>query len=146
MIESADIMGRTGQRRGFTLLEVVTAVFVFLVGVVGAISLYAAASSFHEGARDKTLTALLIDQVVAEIEERLHAGEFEDAGGALQTRIEGAISGSTRYGYRATFTSLERQGLPLIQARVEVTWKDKGAVRGQAFDYLFRPGPEWSAP
>jgi hypothetical protein len=31
----------------------------------------------------------------------------------------------------------------LIQAKIRVTWHDKGVLHGEAFDYLFRSGRDY---
>lgn len=130
--------------QGFTLLEVVTAVFVFLVGVVGVISLFAAATAFHKGARDKTLSALVIGEVLCEIQDRLARGDFQDQTGLLKSKVEGAIRGSERYGYQVEFVERDVHDNSLIQAKIRVTWQDKGVLHGEAFDYLFRSGQDYN--
>ena len=44
---------KKNRMRGFTLMEVIMAVFIFLTGIVGVISLFAAATVLHHSARDK---------------------------------------------------------------------------------------------
>ncbi|MFH1998866.1 MAG: prepilin-type N-terminal cleavage/methylation domain-containing protein, partial [Planctomycetota bacterium] len=89
------------RRSGFTLLEVVAAVFIFLMGVVGVISLFASATVFHKDACDKTLCALLIEQVVDEIDGNLKSGALRDPNGRLRPVKDGTIRGYDRYGYDA---------------------------------------------
>jgi hypothetical protein len=137
--------GRRSPSSGFTLLEVVSAVFVFLMGVVGVISLFAAGTVLHKGAQDKTLSALVIEEVIAQIDAQLKAGSHRDGEGSLKPRIQGVVPGYLRYGYEA---ELREDGLPgrsIVKARVRITWRDKGVLHGEAFDYIFRPGPGFQA-
>lgn len=130
-----------GAARGFTLLEVVTAVFVFLLGVVGVISLFAAATVLHKSARDKTLSSLMIEQVVSEIDAGLKTGAFRTLDGNLMPKAQGSLSGDERYGYEVEFREEDLPGRSMVVARIRVTWRDKGLLQGEEFDYLFRPGP-----
>ena len=79
------MMWNKGMRKqgGFTLVEIGGAVLIFLTGIVGVISLFAAATMFHKGASDKTNTVLAIQHVVSEIEHRIKTGELRLASGGL---------------------------------------------------------------
>jgi type II secretory pathway component PulJ len=131
--------------QGFTLLEVISAVFVFLMGVVGVISLFAAGTALHKGAQDKTLSALVIEQVISQIDTRLSRGDFRGPEGNLQPKVQGFIAGHERYGYEAELREEGSPGRSMVVARVRITWQDKGVMHGEAFDYLFRPGPSFQA-
>jgi hypothetical protein len=127
---------------GFTLMEVVTAVFIFLVGIVGVISLFAAAGMLHKSAHSKTMVSLAVQQVITEIDLKLKTGELRGDDGELAPVLEGAVSGQERFTYRVVFEEEELPGRSMILARVQLTWREKGKERGEAFDYVFRPGPD----
>ena len=91
------------KEEGFTLMEVVTAIFIFLVGIVGVISLFATAAVLHKGARDKTMAALAIQQVLTEIDLKLKSGEFRDEKGDLKPVVDGRVYGYERYRYQVKF-------------------------------------------
>jgi Tfp pilus assembly protein PilV len=131
--------------RGFTLLEVVTAVFVFLVGIVGVLSLFASATMLHKGARDKTMAALVIQEILSDIDLRLKSGELRGPQGKLLPVMEEEVRGFERYRYKADFIEEADTGGGLVFARIELTWREKGQVRGESFVHFFRPGPEIGA-
>lgn len=135
--------GRIGCRpcRGFTLLEVVAAIFIFLMGVVGVISLFASATVFHKDACDRTFCALLIENVVPDIERKLSAGILREPNGKLKPIRDGFIEGHDRYGYEAEFEEHGAPGHSMIRATIFITWKDKGKTRSERFDHVFRSGP-----
>ena len=110
---------------GFTLMEVVTAVFIFLLGIVGVIALFAAAGMLHRSARDKTHVALAVEQVIAEIELKLESGMLDDHNGALKKEVEGDVLGYDRFRYRIYFDG-EIPGRSMIPARLLLVWKEKG--------------------
>ena len=126
---------------GFTLMEVVTAVFIFLLGIVGVISLFTAAAVFHKGASDRTRVSLALQQVICEIDDRLKRGAYRDAGGELTSCREVGIPGYERMGYEAEFEETGRTGESMVIARVSVTWLERGKTKRETFDHVFRPGP-----
>ena len=134
------------KEKGFTLVEIAGAVVIFLTGIVGVISLFAAATMFHKGAIDKTNTVLAIQQVVSELKLRLETGDLRLGSGEIAPKAEGLIFGQDRYRYRAELQELGVPGQSMVQARIHVTWKDRGKERSESFDYVFRPGldPEGS--
>jgi hypothetical protein len=128
------------KEKGFTLVEIAGAVLIFLTGIVGVISLFAAATMFHKGASDKTNTVLAIQQVVSKLELRLAAGDLRLGSGELSPQAEGVIYGQDRYRYRAELEELGVPGQSMVQATIHVTWKDRGKERSESFHYIFRPG------
>lgn len=136
---------RIGRRAGgFTLAEVLVAVMVFLIGIVGIISLFAAAAVLHKGARDKTLSALAIQEVITQIRLDLESGAQRDENGNLKDVSEGRVPGYDRYRYEAEFFETGMPDQSMVLARIVLTWREKGRVRGEEFDYVFRPGPAFS--
>jgi hypothetical protein len=133
-----------GREKGFTLTEVVTAIFIFMVGIVGVISLFAAAAVLSKGARDKALSALVIQEVISRIDLDLKRGGYRDANGALTAIEDGTIPGHERYKYRAEFVEDGLSSQSMVVAQIHLTWMEKGKERGESFDYVFRPGPEIS--
>ena len=127
---------------GFTLMEVVTAVFIFLVGIVGVISLFAAAGMLHKSAHSKTMVSLAVHQVITEIDLKLKTGGLREENGELKPVYEGAVPGQDRFTFRVVFEEEDLPGQSMILARVQLTWREKGKERGEAFDYVFRPGPD----
>lgn len=125
---------------GFTLMEVVTAVFIFLLGIVGVISLFAAAAVFHKGASDKTRVSLALRHVISEVDERLKAGGDRNAADELMPVREENIPGFENMGYEAEFEETGRAGESMVIARISLTWLERGRMKRETFDHVFRPG------
>jgi hypothetical protein len=135
------ITRRSGKRDGFTLMEVITAVFVFLIGIVGVISLFAAAGVFHKGARNKALVSLAVEQVIADIDLQLKNDALRNEKEELKPIKDARVTGFDRFRYDATFTEDGLARYSMVTAEVTLTWREKGKKRGETFDYVFRPGP-----
>lgn len=129
-----------GRAPGFTLLEVVTAVFIFLLGIVGVISLFTAGTMLHRGARNKARVALAVPWVIQRIEQRLDEAARDGAG--LPDMLEEVVPGFAPFRYRAVLgrTGTDGEGGAIL-AEVRILWKEKGRERGEEFDWIFRPGP-----
>jgi len=125
----------------FTLTEVMCAIFVFLVGIVGVISLFAAAGVFHKIARDRAMTSLVVQEVVSGIDQRLSEGGLRDDNGELEQVVQEPVPGFERYSYDVVFNEEGATGRSLITARIAVTWREKGKLKEEKFDYVFRSGP-----
>lgn len=130
--------------KGFTLMEVVTAVFIFLLGIVGVISLFAAAAVFHKGASDKTRVSLALQQVISEIDLHLRRGGSRDGNDELMPVSEGRIPGFKDLGYEAYFEETGLPGDSMVLSRIAITWMERGKVKRETFDYVFRPGAVFS--
>ena len=126
-------------------MEVTAAVFIFLVGVLGVISLFAAAALLQKSARDKTMVALAVQEVIVEIDYKLKTGSLWDAKGDLISEVEGPLPGRDRYRYRAQLTETVLFEQPVILAHIVLTWRAKGKEQGEAFDYVFQSGPAFSS-
>jgi len=133
------------KENGFTLMEVITAVFVFLVGIVGVISLFAAAAVFHKGARDKTIVSLAVQQVISDIELDLKLNPLRDSKGDLKRMEDRPVQGFDQFVYDVEFKEHGISGPSLVTAHVKLAWMEKGKKRGEDFDYVFRPGPRVGA-
>lgn len=53
-------------RRGFTLIEVMVALGVLVIGVTGILAIFAAAASTHRRALEETTAAIIAGSVIAE--------------------------------------------------------------------------------
>jgi len=137
-------MIRNRNQSGFTLIEVGTAVLVFAVGIIGVISLFASAGVLHKGAHNRTVVALAVQQVLAEIDHKIKTGVLRDKQGDLAPVAEGAILGHERFLYQAELSEDGLSGRSMIFARIKLTWREKGKIRGEEFEYIFRPGPGFS--
>ena len=59
---------------GFSLIEVLAAMLILTVGATSLLALFASASSTHKRAVDRTHTALVAEQVLAEVQARYRPG------------------------------------------------------------------------
>ena len=116
-----------GRSSGFSLIEVLIAMFILSIGAASVLSFYAAAASTHKRSIDRTHAALVAERVFSEVQGRYEIGktaeelmeELDKAGmpapGAAQARRRGrgcgergrlAGAGAFRQGHH----SLEAEG------------------------------------
>jgi prepilin-type N-terminal cleavage/methylation domain-containing protein len=125
---------------GFTLIEVMAALVIFLSGVVGVIALFASGLALHRDATRKAHVALVADEVRGIVEARLAPLTIED-GADLPVLTDVPVEG--RPGY---FYSVEMAVDPELGARggilaaVFVYARDLGRARGADFSVFVRPG------
>ena len=67
----ADTNKTTG---GFTLVEILVALFVMLVGISSAFALFAAATALHKRATDQTSAAVIAESIFSQVQSELTAG------------------------------------------------------------------------
>ncbi len=126
-------MRRQG-RGGFTLLEVLISLMVFVIGISAILPLFAVASASHKRAMDQSHVSLIAPRIAAWIQQGLYGPTPKDLKG--QTWEE---YGQT-YVYDATFTplSLGGQGTAIggvaYLMRVEVRWKEPPEQRVESFE------------
>jgi prepilin-type N-terminal cleavage/methylation domain-containing protein len=65
---------RLRDRRGFTLIEMVVALGILLVGMVSVLALFTSAVSLHKAAIDQTEVSLVAEQVMLRIRGQIDAG------------------------------------------------------------------------
>jgi len=123
---------------GFTLLEVITAIFIFFCGIVGILSLFTTALMLHKTSLDRTVSALALEQVVAEVSSLLDNGVIkQETAGGYASLAPRPLEGYNGYFYSAEFE--EGDGGYLL-AHIRITWKARGVEMGQTFDTVFRSG------
>ena len=125
--------------RAFTLLEVMAAMVVFLVGVTGILGLFATGLALHRDATHKTMVAIASDEVRARVEEAL-AEAVLDAGAELPVLEQMPIEGYPGYLYTATLTPEADEGAAGgVLADVFVYTVDAGQQKGERFKLYVRP-------
>ena len=122
-------------------MEVIAAVFVFLLGIVGILSLFAAAAVLNKSAKMRTDISLVNERVIAEIDQYLKEDPKRDGKGDLLPMDDRPVPNRPRFTYRAKFTEESGTGRRLVTAVMAINWKDKGKERAERFDHVFRPGP-----
>ncbi len=132
---------RVRSRGGFTLLEVLAALTVFLIGVVGILGLFATALGIHRDATQRQIRAQVTEAVRVRIEERLvnsSDGEVD-----LAPVKDAPVEGKQNVFYSATFAIDETQGVTGgVLATVELYTLDAGKKHGESFTVFARPSAD----
>ena len=127
-----------GSEAGFTLLEVITAIFIFFCGIVGILSLFTTALMLHKTSLDRTVSTLTLEQAVAEVGTLLDEGALLDRStGEVKPLESRPLAGYPGYFFSADF---EEDEDGVMMARIRISWKARGIEMGETFDYAFRSG------
>jgi prepilin-type N-terminal cleavage/methylation domain-containing protein len=132
------------RRRGFTLLEVLIAIMIFVLAVAAIVPLFAVAVTSHKRGVDQAQVAWLAPRIAANIQERLtdqnppdlegYVKEMED-GSLLITDAAGKLKadGKGDYVFKAQIEPITSTGNagPLANAcftlKVDVYFREQGA-------------------
>ena len=71
---AANTNGSGSSESGFTLVEILVALFVMLVGLSSAFALFAAATAMHKRALDQSTSAVMAESILSEVESKLTSG------------------------------------------------------------------------
>lgn len=133
-------------RAGLTLLEVLCAMMVLMIGMTSILGLLSFGTALSRTARLKTDVAQSIEAVMADLSERLFPLVLNDAGREVPGAplpIEGReVPGYPSLVYSASATlnpdsvSGDYAGLPEYRVDVDVSWKAGGRTRTKSFKTL----------
>ncbi len=121
-------------RAGFTLLEILIALVILVLGVAAVLPLFAVGTQSHRRALDQTHAGLIAPRIAARIQESLtdiKPGDIRDAE---------FVEYGKDYRYDATFARLvpSNSADPLGDAafllKVTVKWKESGQDRVETFE------------
>jgi prepilin-type N-terminal cleavage/methylation domain-containing protein len=131
----------TRAARGFSLIEVMAALVIFMFGALGVLALFVGGLSLHRDAQRKAMIAIASDEVRAAVETRL-AKTIEQGQDADLTPIDGVpVAGHPGYFYSADLAVDPVTGAgDGILARVFVYALDVGKQRGAEFTVFVRNG------
>jgi len=121
-----------GRRRGLTLLEMLVAMAILAVGIVGVLRVFSSSIVTSKAAESYSLAATLADQAAAELERQRSlspgtlSGEFENVGPG--------------YTWQAEIGSAEAGGLQRV--RIAVFWETGSRRRHFEMVTYMRPSPE----
>ncbi len=115
-------------RSGFTLIEILVALGIFVVGMISIVGLLVAGTGAHRDALVETDVTFLVDSILAEIEG---APDFV-YGGPLQNRQNVRSRHYPDFLYHVTFEQLGAIGLEVL-VQVEVFWKSRGQERSRTY-------------
>ena len=122
---------------GFTLLELMAAMGIFVFGLTALIGVLTIGVGTRRGAEMRTRAVLLADRVLHRIEtETLVAAElldeFEDDDLAIERIDQLQVDGFPGMKYSVEF-AVEAEWPELVLARIRVSWLEEGEGRGQEF-------------
>ncbi len=120
-------MTRSGSRRGFTLIEVIVALALLLIGIVGMMNLHVFGSTSDAAARDRTLASKVGEELLRGL-ERLPLTDPQLApntsGDAVPAEFGPLLDGNT------------------VMGGTYFTWSDASPVPGVRTDAELAAGPE----
>lgn len=128
-----------GRRAGFTLVEVVLAMFVLLLGMTSILGLLSFGAALARTANLRTGAANAIEAVVTDLEERHFPLELDPDGeevvGEPQDVVDRAVPGYPGLTYSTTSTPNPANPLE-YRVDVEVRWAVGGSTRSKRFTTL----------
>ena len=132
---------RCARRAGFTLIEVVLAMGLLLLGATVILGLLSFGAAMARTADLRTLSAEAVDVVVADLEERLFPLEDGGRAGEPAPIVDRPVPGHERLVYSATAVPepVDDDAPPVgreYRVDVEITWKGGGQARGRKFSIL----------
>lgn len=128
---------------GFTLLEVITAIFIFFCGIVGVLSLFTTALVLHKTSQDRTVSTMAVERIIADVGAMIDAGTLRSAETGRLKPLSGIpLPGHPDYTYAVDFVEDEEGEATesMVLARIRISWRRRGKEMGESFDYVFRPG------
>lgn len=132
----------SGDQAGFTLMEVITAIFIFFCGIMGVLSLFTTAVALHKTAKDRTVTSLAMEQVKSEVGTLLENEMVpRDEDGRFDSLAGRAVAGHPGYTYSVSFEETDDEGEDgAVLARISIVWKSRGQDVKETFETVFRAG------
>ncbi len=132
MSAPASVSCRRRSAAGFTLLEVMAALTIFLVGIVSVLALLSTGTRLHQDSQSMALAADAAEEVLL-LAARELAEQAPDGNGALpELAAPQPVPGRPELSYRWNVRAAPGGGLFLLV--VEVSWKQGGRVRTQKLE------------
>jgi type II secretory pathway pseudopilin PulG len=132
-------------RRGFTIIEVVIALGLFLLGMSSILGLLAFGAALTRAAALRSDASSSVEAVIADLEETLFPLEKQDDG-SIELGAPSKIENRALAGYPGLFYSAvatpnpaqkDRAGGPLeYKVEVEISWKSGGERQTRGFSTL----------
>jgi prepilin-type N-terminal cleavage/methylation domain-containing protein len=120
------------KRQGFTLLEIIIAMAILVLGLSTILPLFAVGTASHKRGIDQTMVSLIAPHITARLQERLYElnpQPLKDQEYAEVGRV---------YRYDATFTPLDLAD-PARMAfivRVTVRWSENASLHSESFSTI----------
>lgn len=126
-------MRRSRDAAGFTLLEVMAALSVFLIGVTSVLALLSTGTRLHQDSQATALAADAAEEVLLLAQRELAAAAAPAADGTLpEVAVPQPVPGQPGLSYRWSVRAAPEGGLYLLA--VEVSWMQGGRVRTQQLE------------
>ena len=138
-----------GRRRaGFTLIEVVLALFLLLIGMTSILGMLSFGAAMARTAELRSTAAYSVQAVVADLEESLFPLESDELGneiaGEPREIVDRPVPGDSRLVYSARATPNPEpearrsdSGAPLeYRVEIEIAWREGGRKRSRKFETL----------
>ena len=122
-------------REGFTLVEMMVAMGILIMGVTSLIGLLTVAVSTRYRAELRSRAVLIADQVLQDIEENALGRDGPDS--ELSQVVVESVDGFPGMGYTVDFV-IDESHPDLVLAQVRVGWRQQGSELEQVFWRLLR--------
>lgn len=118
---------------GFTLIEILVALGVMILGMTSAFALFAAATAMHKHAVVQSTAAILADNIFSRVESELTAGA--DISRIAKTNADARDEGYGGYTYDLELVPIDTQENE-IYVRLTIKWRKEGKKRHQQFSTI----------
>jgi len=128
--------------RGFTLIEILIAMMVFLAGIAGVLALFSTGLAMHRDGLAVSDGTRALDEVARRIEDEVRAGRNWDELNGRWRAIEAATLPDGRW-WSASFTAEHgraRKGTLLVQVRVAAS--REGLASARPVPLVVEPAPD----
>ncbi len=135
------ISRRSGSRSGFTLIEVVLAMGIFLLGATAILGFLTFGATMSRTASLRTLSAEAVEAIALDLEEGLFPLDESGAVGEPRTIVDREVPGYRELTYTVqtvedTNADLERDASPEVRVDIEIKWKGGVSRRGRRLSIL----------
>lgn len=130
---------------GFTLIEILLAMLLFMAGVAGIYSLLSTGLGMQRSAMETARGTRSLEQIVWQLEQELSQGLHWDEGLGAWRDIEAAPFGEALF-YSCRFApEIGNERLGTLVASIAVAASEAGLASAEPVSYLLTPGPTAAA-
>ena len=117
----------TRRDAGFTMMEVLAALTVFLIGVAGVLSLLTSGTHLHQSSQNTSGLADTVEEVLWLAERELSISPVSDETGLPEPRLTTGVPGNDRYSYSWRVKAGEVSPPYLLEVTIE--WREGGKTQ-----------------